>query len=472
MLRNRRSTPVRSLLLGSTFFASLLGCGGDDRPANALTDSGSVPYPGCTSEFFGTCDYSTALCQDAVFAAVACVREAGDVTMPPVEEWTVDEFADALQADYAEDPDALALSSAWDRAAVLVGLAEAGDVDAESEVDVYVDSVPAFYSPEGKRVVIITGAEEDDPDAEYWSTLTLAHEFVHAMQDQEHDLMAIQTEHEVSYDSYLATRAAVEGEATMVESFYDAALSGYAQSRIDFRAYYMSYQDAAEDYFDGTSPLLSAPRIFPYGYGARYVYNVFEADGMAGVRDLESYLPASTLDVIASETSVVSTQLPAPFSSAIAPPVGNTFTDDDVLGAWLLSRLGYVQDVSGLVDPLIRDWRRDHLALYLSDAGDVTVLWRIELASEESASSLSNVLEAGSWYPDDSIHGVNTSATVVNLVVSDLADSLPDWMTAIEAGETIELEATSDDTAQAARPRPLGLTELVRRHVARNRWMH
>ena len=115
----------------------------------------------------------------------------------------------------AEEAAAEAADEALDRAVELLGLAEPEELSDESYAQVFVDTVPAFYSGDADVVTLVEGASGSDST----QTLTLLHEFVHALQDQAGSLAALDTDEELSFDQYLAALSIVEGEAEMLESF-------------------------------------------------------------------------------------------------------------------------------------------------------------------------------------------------------------------------------------------------------------
>lgn len=449
-----------------TFLLAIMlqGCSDDEgRPGSAFDARNALPFPGCEAEFFGSCRYWEGECQRQVFSTVRCLRGSEDATLPLVRERTPAQVVAELEVTLQTSAEDAEIIAAYDHAAVLLGLAEDGELGAEGELEVFIETVPAFYSPESGAVTIVVGEDGSHSEDDAWNTITLAHEFVHALQDQQHDLRSIQTEYENTYDSYLAARSAVEGEATMLESFYEVAMRGYRQESIDFRSTFIDWGEAAEDYMAGMSPLLGAPRVFPYSYGARFVYNVYDFGGMSSVRNMRNYIPRATATVLKSRDSAILSAPAEGFGTAIAPPQGYRFVTQDVLGAWILSRLGHVQGLSELIEPLVDSWQRDHLAVYVDSAGLVTTIWRIELASGSSATDLAGALDTATWYPANTGHSVATEEGLVTLVVTDDPTSLEAWNASRDSGATVTLESSSENGEASAGRRRLRLSELIRK---------
>jgi hypothetical protein len=92
------------------------------------------------------------------------------------------------------------------------------DENASDAIDgVFGGAVTGFYSPGQDRIVLVV-PEGEDPQID---PSTLAHELVHAMQDQYHDLTRPRYVG-ATQDADLAVDGVVEGEAVHVEELYDA----------------------------------------------------------------------------------------------------------------------------------------------------------------------------------------------------------------------------------------------------------
>ncbi len=455
--------------------AMLAACGSDGNGAgwygNGLggaesTNHTYVPHPGCDYQFFGQCDYADESCQTQVFGAVRCMLGASDAEMPPVTAITEEELADELAAELAADDSESDLDASYARAVVLIGLADEGGLDDDTSVEAYVDAVAAYYSPDSGVVTIVIH-DDATADDDYLNTLSLAHEFVHAVQDQQFNLQAIQEEREVTFDGYLATRAGIEGEAVLFQLFYDLALNGYLPSEIDFDKFFAEWFDDTDMLGDGYSPLITAPQIFPYLHGSRYVYNIYAAQGEDAIRDLPSYIPTTSLEVMLSYDSVARLDLPQPYRSAVAPPQGYSYIAEDVLGAWILGNLVELRDLDEVSTADIENWNRDHLAIYSDGRGQTAVLWRLELADSGSAAALSAAFSNASFYPEDAGHTVRVSNNTVNLLVTDDATSIDDWTAAIESGDIVTSGdyASENANGSSAPARPHRIVNQLRKRM-------
>jgi hypothetical protein len=152
---------------------------------------------------------------------------------------------------------------------------------------VFGGAVSGFYSPAEDRIVIVVPdgeSPEIDPS-------TLAHELLHAMQDQYHDL----TEPRyvgATQDGDLAVDGIVEGEAVHVEERYaercDANWTCAEAPEGDGGG-----GDGADFNFGILQTVLQ-----PYGDGALYVRELRDEGGWAAVNETMNDPPESTAEVI------------------------------------------------------------------------------------------------------------------------------------------------------------------------------
>lgn len=150
-------------------------------------------------------------------------------------------------------------------------------------------SVLGYYSPSQDQIVLIANNKSAPKLDEY----TLAHELVHALQDQHFDLTSISSE---TRDGHNANNGIVEGDAKYVDYLYKqrctdpdhawngtcvtppASEGGGGGSPANFGVYFMKFQ--------------------PYSDGPKFVSSVRANGGWAAVNDVYTNLPASTEQVI------------------------------------------------------------------------------------------------------------------------------------------------------------------------------
>ena len=223
---------------------------------------------------------------DLTMAQVEHIRERPFRRDVPVETVTRSDFMnDSAAGGFGgSDPEFQRWNDQVWKALFVVGEAEN---TSDAIGGVYGSAVSGFYSPAQDRIVLVIPADEDPQIA----PSTLAHELIHAMQDQYHDLSRPRYAGETQ-DGDLAINGIVEGEAVHVEERYTArcadnwtcpdppASGGGGGSGADYN-------------FGILQTILQ-----PYGDGALYVRELVAADGWRAVNETMNDPPESTAEVI------------------------------------------------------------------------------------------------------------------------------------------------------------------------------
>ncbi len=431
------------------------------------------PIAGCESEAYAPCDILQAACQARVFATVSCLRGMPDAPPPEVRTITQGEYEAELSAPAAEDegvtPEAeaaaLADNRSVERTLELLGLAQAGDLTPASYIELFATTVPGYYSSADQRVTVIEQSEarRDDPGGD---TVLLAHEFVHALQDRDVGLLALY-EGVTTFDQSLAIQSVVEGEASMIESFFAAAMWGL-EGDLDFRSHFTSWVEEREEDFGDQSPLLVSRRYFPYSYGARYVYNVFSQGGMPLVRDLYRGMPESVLPMMLSVGSVVDLEVDA-LGALRAPAITGELEArvDDTLGPWVFSKFLRRALSAYAESQLSSRWRGDRFFVYGDVAESVTGIWLIRFDEAAAAEQFAGLLAARvNSRLATRAFSVSSGRDVAVAVTEDLG-SEPQWTLAISEAQAAALASESEGEVAAAAPRGLPLSAALRQRLIR-----
>ncbi|HKP54824.1 MAG TPA: hypothetical protein VJ183_19490 [Chloroflexia bacterium] len=132
----------------------------------------------------------------------------------------------------------------------------------QMEIDFAGESVLGYYDHEKKELFVRTDGTSLSPGAKE----TLAHEFVHSLQDQHHDLQKL-LPREMDSDQAMAIRSLVEGDATV---------SGllYASRYMTMGEFYQMYDESSGGAppVPGRAPVyLQEGWQFPYKFGSRFV---------------------------------------------------------------------------------------------------------------------------------------------------------------------------------------------------------
>jgi len=356
--------------------------GGVDLPPE------SAPIAGCEQYDYAGCDVLEASCRENVMGLVSCLRGSDPGELPPVRVITAEEYRTELETDVV---DAEPVDDRYARVLEWLDLAAPGGLDAEELVDAQVEDVAAYYSPESQEIVVIApDASPVPPDYESEMAI-LAHETVHALQDQELDLAAAEEALPGLYDPWLAFRSTIEGEAVLYETMIRAATWSLDLDDLDLdRRFGELCERTLSEVSAAPTPIIETFYWFPYTYGARYVNAAYADGGSTAVHALTEAPPPSTLAMLAASGADVAESEPLP-----GPPPGAAGADADVeesLGSWLLMVALIRGEQSDDAQDLAHAWRADRLWIYGTE-GAPEAVWQIRLATEADAQRLSWVAD-------------------------------------------------------------------------------
>ncbi len=195
--------------------------------------------------------------------------------------------------------------------------------------DLYAGSVVGYYDTDTGEMFVLNNGEDPNPAAKY----TLAHELIHALQDQAFDLDAFFPEDEENDDLARAKTALVEGDAVVGSTEYARAFL----TRSEIRQISSSGGDSAD--LSRVPPFLFKLLAFPYQQGAVFVTAIHSGTGWDSVDAAYSDYPLSTEHILHPEKYLVGEQpvtitLPD-FTAALAP--GWETIDEGVLGEFIIA---------------------------------------------------------------------------------------------------------------------------------------
>ena len=128
-------------------------------------------------------------------------------------------------------------------------------------LDLYTEQVLGFYDTETKELYVIKGLQEITPLDE----VTLAHEFVHALQQQHFDIHSMSEALEDDSEANFALAALIEGDASAVQVQY---MSSYLTSQERQEIFNSSSYSPV---FDSSPYFLQRDLLFPYSEGQSLV---------------------------------------------------------------------------------------------------------------------------------------------------------------------------------------------------------
>ncbi|MGA7869866.1 MAG: hypothetical protein WCA22_03115 [Candidatus Binatus sp.] len=335
-------------------------------------------------------------------------------------------------------------------AGALTGLYPTGlDLKAAS-LKLLKSQVAGFYDPHGKEMVLVEGGA----DLGLWNSaaqfmiqrdvvgeMLLAHELTHALQDQNFDLESSLDKVKDDDDRGLALKSVAEGDATI-------AGFAYAVGRMDD-----STADALADNLKqlpqalaaeapNTPEGLSAPLLFQYSDGVRFVAEAYHRGGWPAVDALYRHPPQSSHQILH----------PALYfdNSAPQPRIelagydrimrGWKKADDDTYGELLIRvilerNLGKQSTELGLASR----WTADRMIILQQSRG-VNVIWMLAFSDQQTASHFAVVYQTllDRLLGDSTPHRIDTRSNAVLVVIGQGADYFDTLAPAIWNASTIE----------------------------------
>jgi hypothetical protein len=319
----------------------------------------------------------------------ACLRGVDPMPLPPVTTKTIEEYLADANAELAEDPPPN--PNHYERALAMLRLVTPGELSKSVLTADDVKILGYFRRAENDIVLIDRAADEDAISA----SQILVHEFIHALQDRDVDLVAAFDEAAGTYDSYLGYASVVEGEARMHESRFEASLLGLDPGSIDWNLHFQSVADYGEHYvLESDTPYSDTWGVFGYSLGARFVHHAWQRGGPAAVRELLDSPPSRARAVLASISELVVDDWPEPEFTAPEPPTPWTLWADETLGAWGVELVMAQLYLGEAAQSHALDWRGDRLWIYADDQtpARTTLVWDVEFASVDTAIRVESAL--------------------------------------------------------------------------------
>ncbi len=186
-----------------------------------------------------------------------------------------------------------------DRASLRVGqalLALLGVIDADADLatlllDLNTEQVSGFYSLTEQTFYLVDRGESSAADQ-----MTVAHEYVHALQDQHYNLRTLQ-ETSANSDEHAAMKALIEGDATLAMLMY-----GDGHVMLFDRMQSISESGGMEDTALEASPIfIRESEMFPYLAGLQFVTALHDRGGWEAVNAAYQSPPRSTEQIMHPE---------------------------------------------------------------------------------------------------------------------------------------------------------------------------
>ena len=176
---------------------------------------------------------------------------------------------------------------------VVLDLCSKADDLLQADLDLFGEGVPGYYKLGEKSLTVVTDREQADP----LSWLTYAHEYAHALQDQQFDLSAIGSEGD-TFDSSKAAGALVEGDANLTEYLFFESLPAEQQTLL------AELREHEIEEFSRSPEAARAPRIiretfeWEHAAGPEFAFHLYVEGGFEAINEAYQNPPQSTEQVL------------------------------------------------------------------------------------------------------------------------------------------------------------------------------
>ena len=313
---------------------------------------------------------------DQIEQQVAQVRGIRPRATVQTEFLTRAQMMDTVRKGYESDKEAANREIALYRA---LGLVPArAQVDSDAMAKTVAASIAGFYDPKYKHLYVVSDLENLGADEK----MALAHEYTHALQDQQFDLTGYQSRTlRGTTDMRLALSSVYEGDATMVMSMY--VYGNTTQSEWSYLAYRALFSDRSLITATNISTRVNEIAYFPYLQGAQFIVKLWlDGRGWAQVNHAYADPPQSTSIVLHPERYLTryATPVPLPLPD-LGPVLGKSFTPTikaDTLGEFIISvHLDEFLKDPGRAAQAADGWEGDDFTLWQGPGEEQVLAWQI-----------------------------------------------------------------------------------------------
>lgn len=274
----------------------------------------------------------------------------------------------------------------------LLGLLPEGFDLEEKLLEFYEDQALGFYNHRNGKLYLVRGAKGGGLILEFMQMLLqkdivgefiLSHELFHALQDQHFPMNEIRSKNP-RMDALLANDAIIEGSAMIVSIDHTLRLlraEGMRKRIAPFLRQYTALMESPE----GIPRPLYNILLFPYIEGFIFTESVLEKEGWRGVHRFLENPPATTREVIHSESGHVASPFITPdIYKDLTPPHNWINVWNNTLGEFITYELlrNYLTDDEAKRGS--EGWKGDIIKLFKND-GRWLVLWILRWEMERDA---------------------------------------------------------------------------------------
>jgi hypothetical protein len=330
------------------------------------------------------CNIAEDDCRRAIFGLTARLRNQRQARMPPSRIITREQYAQETRQEIAMQM-SRPIDRQYEASLRLLKFLPEGSSAGEAMAESNIAGVAAYYASDTKAITIVSDVAEDEDDG----SLTLSHEYTHALQDEREGLQAL-AERTFSTDQIMAEVSLVEGEATILS---DAVMAEARGLEYEYASAVSPYLDRLlsallADVADSVAPFTEAQLVLPYPVGGRPLAQAYDQRGYAGIAPYFQAWP----DTLAEWIEPTRTNLPAAQRcQAPDPPVGYQRIVLDSYGATGLIALEAVLGADGATAyQRASAWSADSIAVFapIDQSIQAAIAWRITLSNASLAQAL------------------------------------------------------------------------------------
>ena len=317
-------------------------------------------------------------------------------------------------------------------------------------LDLHDLGVLGFYDTDDQLLTVVTSLEEPDP----LSWLTYAHEYTHALQDQEFDLSTFLAQENDGFDSSKASLALLEGDANLSEYLFYESLPSEQQKELGEAV------ESQREQFSKSPAVAQAPPIiretvgWEHGAGPEFVFRLYLQGGFEAINNAYENVPRSTEQILHTEKYLLGEQPHLIALPDLTSALGDHWQqrDTSVLGE-LLTTI-YLATFLSLDEAktAAEGWGGDQYGLFKNTEGRLLLVLRnswdtetdaqefydayLDLVTEKSQEEW-NQLETGDsrrlWTGDDISVFLTIDDSITHLVIGPDLDTVQTILTVILA---------------------------------------
>ncbi len=299
------------------------------------------------------------LIEDDIMPKVANLRGLEYLHDVPVRSVSKDDVEKYIRSAIAEETTDEEFSG-YEKILAYLGLIPAGMDLKETLIQAYRENIAGYYDDREKAFFVVQGSSSQALD-----NVTIAHELVHALQDQHFDLSSFDDITRHDDDAALGVMGLAEGDATDIMWRYATGYAPRGEGPVPEYATVTSISLGPES-MPGMPMIIMQNMLFPYTYGTRFVETLLTKAGPEAVDYAFRNPPISSEQLIDPQKYIdydepYVIELPD-FTSGL--PSGWKLLDAEPIGQFNLGLYLSVHTGTWGVDKAVEGWDGDIMAAY------------------------------------------------------------------------------------------------------------